>query len=433
MAISPLTPSDNPDLAHPIELWPRLLQRAAYLTALHNFEHLEEHYKHQTTLNILRVLNAARTWEGKPLPRSFARQMLQIPENETLESWMAGLPEKAKIGEGLPELIRELVDCLEPVTAKEPIKVDEEYSSGQEIQEFTYSQTAAREFEEAWWNDINVLANSDYLNKDNADCVHDPVTSAHLTHHHRDLEQLGDYLLTRHRQSITAAGMENQAVCGEIPFLWDTDFDFSAFGGWKNNQEGHTHERNLMVMIPGKNHNEAIVMADHYDTAYMEDVYNKSSGGFGARIAAAGADDNCSATATLLQAAPVFLKLAKEGLLERDIWLVHLTGEEFPSDCMGSRHLAQALVEKTLQMRMNDERTVNLSDSRVVGVYIMDMIGHNRDSERDIFQISPGKGPASLRLAWQAHVANNLWNANAKQLESAARTQRKRSRNAQRQ
>ena len=270
----------------------------------------------------------------------------------------------------------------------------------------------AREFEEAWWNDINVLANSDYLNKDNADCVHDPVTSAHLTHHHRDLEQLGDYLLTRHRQSITAAGMENQAICGEIPFLWDTDFDFSAFGGWKNNQEGHTHERNLMVMIPGKNHNEAIVMADHYDTAYMEDVYNKSSGGFGARIAAAGADDNCSATATLLQAAPVFLKLAKEGLLERDIWLVHLTGEEFPSDCMGSRHLAQALVEKTLQMRMNDERTVNLSDSRVVGVYVMDMIGHNRDSERDIFQISPGKGPASLRLAWQAHVANNIWNAN---------------------
>ena len=144
--------------------------------------------------------------------------------------------------------------------------------------------------------------------------------------------------------------MENKAVCGEIPFFWDTDFDFSAFGGWKNNQEG-THERNLLVIIPGKNHNEAIIMADHYDTAYMEDIYDKSSGGIGARIAAAGADDNCSATATLLQAAPVFLRLSKEGLLERDIWLVHLTGEEFPSDCMGSRHLAQALVEKTLQMR----------------------------------------------------------------------------------
>jgi len=29
-------------------------------------------------------------------------------------------------------------------------------------------------------------------------------------------------------------------------------------------------------------------MADHYDTAYMEDVYNKSAGGTGARLAAHG-------------------------------------------------------------------------------------------------------------------------------------------------
>ena len=76
-----------------------------------------------------------------------------------------------------------------------------------------------------------------------------------------------------------------------------------------------------------------------------------------ARLSAHGADDNCSATATLLQAAPVFLKLAKEGLLERDVWLVHLTGEEFPSDCMGARHLAQALVEKSLQMKLTDGQT----------------------------------------------------------------------------
>ena len=200
----------------------------------------------------------------------------------------------------------------------------------------------------------------------------------------------------------------------KFPFHWNTDFDFSAFGGWKNNQEGHTHERNLLVIIPGKNRNEAIIMADHYDTAYMEDIYDKSSGGVGARIAAAGADDNCSATATLLQAAPVFLKLSKEGLLERDIWLVHLTGEEFPSDCMGSRHFAQALVEKTLQMRLNNGQMVDLSGVRVVGVYVMDMIGHNRDSEMDIFQISPGKGQMSLQLAWQAHLANDLWNVETK-------------------
>ncbi len=174
---------------------------------------------------------------------------------------------------------------------------------------------------------------------------------------------------------------------------------FLTFGGWKNNQEGHTHERDLLVIIPGKNRNEAIVMADHYDTAYMEDIYDKSLGGTGARIAAAGADDNCSATATLLQAAPIFLRLSKEGLLERDIWLLHLTGEEFPSDCMGARHFAQSLVEKTLRMRLNNRQMVDLSGVQVVGVYIMDMIGHNRDSEMDIFQISPGRGQMSFAIS----------------------------------
>jgi hypothetical protein len=248
------------------------------------------------------------------------------------------------------------------------------------------------------------------LNKDNADCVHDPVTQSHLTHHRRDLEKLGNYLLGRHQQAILNAGMEGKAVCGELPFHWDTDFDFSDFGGWKNNQEGHTHERDLVVIIPGRNRREAVIMSDHYDTAYMEDMYDKSLGGMGARLAAHGADDNCSATATLLQAAPIFLKLAKEGKLEHDVWLVHLTGEEFPSDCMGARHLAQALIEKSLQMKLTGGETLELSNVRIRGIFLMDMIGHNRESEPDVFQISPGKGPAALQLAFQAHSANELWN-----------------------
>ena len=41
----------------------------------------------------------------------------------------------------------------------------------------------------------------------------------------------------------------------------------------------------------------------------------------------------------------------------------------------------------------------------------MDMIGHNRDNARDIFQISPGKSPSSLFLALQAHIVNQLWNS----------------------
>jgi hypothetical protein len=36
---------------------------------------------------------------------------------------------------------------------------------------------------------------------------------------------------------------------------------------------------------------------------------------------------------------------------------------------------------------------------------------HNSDRHRNVFQISPGMGPASLWLAYQAHLANETWNA----------------------
>jgi hypothetical protein len=191
---------------------------------------------------------------------------------------------------------------------------------------------------------------------------------------------------------------------------WQTDFDFTAFGGWTANQKGTSYERNILVVIPGKNRKEAVVLGDHYDTAYMEDIYEKGRGGTGERKAANGADDNYSASATLLQAAPIFLKLSKEGKLERDVWLIHLTGEEFPSDCLGARNLCKTLIEKNIKMRLEDGSSIDLSDTKVKGIYVMDMIGHNRDSDHNIFQISPGKSAASIHLALQAHIANMIWN-----------------------
>ncbi len=407
-------PCDKPDLANPVELWPRLRRREPYLWALRNFEQVEEHYRHQTALNIVRLLDTRRRWGQKPLPRSLARQVLRLPERETLEAWLASLPEKASNpGEG-EKLRQELERCLEPAQGYQPYTLSPGVPPPAHLPSaMTYAHSASRAFEVAWWNDIRTLSNGEYVNKNNADCVQDPATLARLSHRHRDLERLGDYLLSRHRQAIVSAGMEGKAICGELHFHWKTDFDFSFYGGWKNNQEGHTYERDLLVMIPGNNRSEAVVMADHYDTAYMEDVYNKSQGGSGARIAAAGADDNHSATATLLQAAPILLKLSRQGMLQRDVWLVHLTGEEFPSDCMGSRRFSQALVEGMLSARLREGQLVELSSVRVMGVYVLDMIGHNRDSDRDVFQISPGRGRTSLRLAWQAHLANVLWNIGA--------------------
>jgi hypothetical protein len=323
---------------------------------------------------------------------------------------MTKLPARASNTKEGQELLQGVERCLEPVPeAKVPLASDKMHEDKKQ-RAITYGQTATRSFEVAWWNDIFALSRGGFVNKENADCVHDVATLALLTHRHRDLEQLGDYLLSRHKCMINATQMENKALCGELIFGWNTDFDFSGFGGWKNDQEGHTHERNLLVIIPGRKRSEAVLMADHYDTAYMADLYDKSPGGEGARLASAGSDDNCSATATLLQAAPIFLKLSRKGLLERDIWLVHLTGEEFPSDCMGARNLTKALVEKRLHVRQTATQVHDLSEVKVVGVYLMDMIGHNRDNAKDIFQISPGKDPMSLRLAWQAHLANVLWN-----------------------
>ncbi|HEV3073840.1 MAG TPA: M28 family peptidase, partial [Thermoanaerobaculia bacterium] len=119
-----------------------------------------------------------------------------------------------------------------------------------------------------------------------------------------------------------------------------------------------------------------------------------------------------------------------------DVWLVHLTGEEFPSDCLGARHLTQSLVEGTLRLRTrpdaplgagtgagagpgqaqaqapgdDQEGWLDLSETRVQGLYVLDMIAHNNDRERDIFQICPGAGLESMWLALQAHLANRAWN-----------------------
>ena len=103
-----------------------------------------------------------------------------------------------------------------------------------------------------------------------------------------------------------------------------------------------------------------------------------------------------------------------------DVWLIHLTGEEFPADCLGARHLTQLLVEGRLKVRLEKDRWRDLSRVRIQGVYVLDMVAHNNDTEPDVFQISPGTGPRSLWLAEQAHQANEAWNAACERLNRRA-------------
>jgi hypothetical protein len=390
-------------------LWPRLLRRPLELCATTVLRHAHPTTGIHDATNVLALREAWRGLGERPLSRGFARRLLKVAKGTSIEEWLAQIPARLPDREEGARLAREVEAMLEPAAApdaQEPA--------------VTYGRTATRAFEEAYWRDIALLAHGSYLTKDNADRVLDAATEAHAPHPGRDLDALGDYLLERHRHAIADAQMSGAAVAGELPFAWSTDFSYDAFGGWLANREGHAHERNILVVIPGRDRSRAFVLADHYDTAYMEDVFDTTRGGSGARLAAHGADDNHSATATLLQAAPVFLGLSRQGRLECDVWLLHLTGEEFPADCMGARAFCRALVEGNLAVTTPEGASVDLSGTRVAGLVVMDMIAHNRAEHPYTFQIAPGDGPGALRIALEAHRANVAWNELAARLNTRA-------------
>ncbi len=400
--------ADRVDLERPVELWPRLLRREGHLAAVGLSAHSEDVHPNQTALNVRKLLDAAELLGKDSLPRTYARRLLTLGSRHTLDDWLKSLPERAGDPQGGQRLAGDLERLIEAHPGSLPRR------KGSRLpRSLTFDFTARRSFEVRYWTTIRMLAAGEFINKCNADCIQDKLTQQTLRHHQRDLEALGDYLLSYYKRVISSQGMTGKVLTGELPFRWKTDFDFDWYGGWRDNRLGRTYERNLMVMIPGRDRRRAVVMADHYDTAYMEDVYDRSRGGTGARLAAAGADDNHSATAALMLAAPVFCRLSREGKLGCDVWLVHLTGEEFPSDCMGARDLASKLVERTLQFHVAGGRRRDLSRARIEGVYVLDMVAHNNDRDRDIFQIAPGAGAGSARLSYHAHCANETWNASA--------------------
>jgi len=396
----------QPDLDRPIELWPRLYERSMHLAAIELFK--DKPHQHKTITRALNLLSTQELLGEEKLPRSFTRQILMLPENQTLDEWLESLSELAGDNERGKWFVSQMKDMIEVKEQALPSSKGKRLSAS-----LTFRRSALRSFEVQYWKDIVYLSTGKYINKTNSDCILDGVTQKRLKHHHRDLEPLGDYLLAYYRRVVASRGMRSGALVGDLPFQWKTDFDFDWWGGWVKNQDGKTAERNLMVTIPGRNRQRAVIMADHYDTAYMEDIYYKDQGGSGARLASSGADDNHSATAALMRAAPIFCDLSREGKLGCDIWLIHLTGEEFPSDCLGSRHLCQQLAEGRLKLRLAEGEVCDLSKVQIQGVYVLDMVAHNNDSNRDKFQISPGTGAEAMWLAYQAHIANEIWNANA--------------------
>ena len=332
--------------APPIRALPRASSRAGdgHREAASLFARERGRRKLTTSLNARKIPEAREPprQAARPLVRK-ARAFLRISKSTSLDEWLAHLPEHASEPAGAAHLASVLRGALGPEEDPGP--------------PLTFEATRTRSFEEHLWRSIAALAEGQFRQKENADGIAvnrgksgGPAAKAARLEvaERRDLELLGDHLHARYRDLAAHHGMQGRAEPMDHVFTWETDFDFPWSDGWSKNQDGQARERNIVFVIPGKNRKEAVIMGDHYDTAYMEDVYEPGRGGDGLRAPACGADDNHSATTALLLAADVLLPLSRDGKLERDVWLVHLTGEEFPSDCLGARNLAEAFVERRL-------------------------------------------------------------------------------------
>src|SRR5262249_48809061 len=89
-----------------------------------------------------------------------------------------------------------------------------------------------------------------------------------------------------------------------------------------------------------------------------------------------------------------------------DVWLVHLTGEEFPGDDLGARELVRTILAGTSPLQPGQ---------RLRGFVLLDMIGTvpSKEKARPIVQLNAGEGEESLALAGVAlssvaHVAPAL-------------------------
>ena len=88
--------------------------------------------------------------------------------------------------------------------------------------------------------------------------------------------------------------------------------------------------------------------------------------------------------------------------------------KNFPPIAWEHAIFAEQLVEGTLKLRLPEGQEHDLSKVQIQGVFVLDMVAHNSDNDRDKFQISPGAGSEAAWLAYQAHVANEIWNASAR-------------------
>ena len=238
-----------------------------------------------------------------PLPRSFARQLLAIDPDLSLDGWLSSLPLKARQHdrEHARRLVLQLRDCLEPESVRrgarsverderseQPPTLDAPRSTPHAPRStvhgsrstLTFAHTGNRAFEEKYWKTIASLSSPEFRQQEQCRLrARQADAGSAVKHVWRDLEGVGrSPAATTMPKLIADRGMSDVVRFGELPFRWQTEYQFPWMGGWLHNQEGKAYERNLLVMIPGHDRSRAVIMADHYDTAYMQDWYEKTHG-----------------------------------------------------------------------------------------------------------------------------------------------------------
>src|SRR5262249_5882465 len=146
--------------------------------------------------NVHKLTHAHALFGAKPLPINFARRIMGLDREGADERWLAELPDPVATS------IREIV---EPLPAEAPSG-----KPGRAPDSLTYSHSARRSFEVAYWKTIASLAEGTLLNKNNADCVLDEATQRMLPYHERHLDRFGDVLLAYYQKRIAAAKMSSK-------------------------------------------------------------------------------------------------------------------------------------------------------------------------------------------------------------------------------
>src|SRR5262249_16810134 len=145
--------AEQPNLARPVEMWPRMLRRPDELAAVQLFAAPGLSASHEP-VSVRKLLDARTLLRGTPLPPGFAPALLTTASDQTLEQWLDALPRRACETAPAQTLAAHLRAAIGATPARPP-------------EPLTFARTAHRDFEVAYWETIRALAEGRYVTKNN--------------------------------------------------------------------------------------------------------------------------------------------------------------------------------------------------------------------------------------------------------------------------